>query len=106
VRRGKPLARVSPKRAARATERQRIVDRAFARARWTCEAEKLVPSVECSAHLDPHERIPRSAWADGIYEFDNVLVVCRAHHRWIDNHPDEAHALGLHGYAHERTDSS
>jgi hypothetical protein len=102
MRRGKPLARVSPKRAGRARERQLIVDRALARDRWTCQAEKLVPEVECATHLDPHERIPRSVWAEGIYELDNVITVCRSHHRWIDNHPEEAHELGLHGYAHER----
>jgi hypothetical protein len=104
VRRGKPLARVSPRRAERARERQQVVDRAFARDRWTCRAEKLVPGIECSAHLDAHERIPRSVWPEGMYELDNILSVCRAHHRWIDRNPDAAHDLGLHGYAHEKDD--
>lgn len=103
MRRGR-LNQVSPRRAARAAERERIVQRAFARDRFTCQAAKLVPDVECSRRLDPHERIPRSAWADGIYDLDNVLTICRNHHRWIDLHETEAHALGLHGYSHERTD--
>lgn len=96
------MRRVSEKRQARQGERDHVVQRAFARDRWTCVAAKLVPDVECVAHLDPHERIPRSAWAEGIYDYDNVLCVCRAHHRWIDLHETEAHALGLHGYSWER----
>jgi hypothetical protein len=106
MRRGKPLRQVSEKRAERGHERDLIVQRAFARDRWTCQAAASVVEVECAGRLDPHERIPRSAWSEGIYEFSNVICVCRAHHRWIDSHPTEAHALGLHGYAHERTDDA
>ena len=98
------MRQVSEKRQARARERDLIVQRAFARDRWQCRAASLVAEVECGGRLDPHEVIPRSAWADGIYDFDNVITVCRRHHDWIKQHETEAHAVGLHGYSHERTD--
>jgi NADPH-dependent ferric siderophore reductase len=104
VKRGRPLRRVSEKRAARGQERDRAVQRAYLRDRWTCQAARFVPDIVCVDKLDPHERIPRSAWADGIYDVDNILIVCRAHHRWIDLNPTDAHTFGLHGYAYERTD--
>lgn len=104
MRRGRPMRQVSEKRQGRRYDRDNAVERAFRRDRYTCQAERIVPSVECHGRLDPHERIPRSAWADGIYEPDNIITVCRAHHHWIDAHPAEAHTHGLHGYAHERND--
>lgn len=97
----RPMRRVSERKQEQRAERQRVVDAAFRRDRWACVAVKLVPSVECGGPLDPHERIPRSAWPGGELVLDNVLTVCRAHHRWVDHHPDDAHALGLHGYSWE-----
>lgn len=70
-----------------------------------CVAKALVPSVKCKGQHDPHEIIPRSAWRDGIYVLDNVVEVCRAHHDWIDDHPDLAHKVGLHGFSWERPDA-
>lgn len=98
------MRKVSEKRAGRQWERDLIVQRAFARDRFECHAKNLVSDVECGGRLDPHEVIPRSAWADGIYDIDNVIAVCRRHHDWIKANEPEAHRLGLHGYSHERTD--
>lgn len=77
--------------------------------RGGCQASALslrhVAAVQCSTEvmheLDTHEVIPRSAWAGGWLALDNVLMVCRAHHRWIDEHPAEARALGLHAESWE-----
>jgi len=96
---------VSEKRRARQYERNLAVGRAMARDHYRCRAVLLVPEVECHGRLDPHEIIPRSAWSEGIYDADNIACICRAHHHWIDNYPNAAHALGLHGYSHERTDT-
>lgn len=104
MKRGRPMRAVSEKRQERYRDRERAVDRAFARDRWTCVAGRIIPEVECGGRLDPHEVIPRSAWPEGIYDTDNIVAVCRRHHEWIDHHPDGAHAVGLHGYSHERTD--
>lgn len=59
-------------------------------------------ALGCRGRLDPHEVIPRSAWADGQYVFDNVMMICRRHHDWIGDYPDAAHLVGLHGYSWER----
>lgn len=83
-------------------ERARVVDAAFERDRGYCQAERLVPVVRCGGRLDPHEVIPRSAWAGGYLVVSNVLMVCRNHHDWIGDHPDAAHVLGLHGYSWNR----
>lgn len=84
-------------------DRARVVDAAFDRDRGECRARHLVVDVRCDGPLDPHEVIPRSAWHDGQYDLDNIVMVCRAHHRWIDNHPALAHAVGLHKFSWERT---
>ena len=52
--------------------------------------------------LDVHEIIPRSAWPDGELVESNCILVCRRHHHCIDDHPDLAHQMGLHGYSWER----
>lgn len=66
-----------------------------------CRARALVPEVRCRGPHDPHEIIPRSAWRAGIYDRENVIEVCRAHHDWIDHNITAAHELGLHGFSWE-----
>lgn len=104
-RRARP-APVSAKRAGKADERRAVVALVVARDK-VCQAANLhalISDLPCGGRLDPHERIPRSAWAAGYYVADNVVLVCEHAHRWIDNHPNGAHALGLHGYSWERPD--
>jgi hypothetical protein len=91
----------SKKREAEAAERRRVVAEVGARDRWTCQAKNVVPEVPCIGPLDVHEIIPRSAWRAGYLVVDNCLIVCRSHHDWIGDNPDEAHARGLHGYSWE-----
>lgn len=94
-------------RAMTAAEKKRerkLVIEFVARRDRGCQARSLVPEVECGGPHDPHEVIPRSAWRAGIYDRENVLIVCRAHHRWIDHFPQIAHDRGLHGYSWERPD--
>lgn len=110
MKRGGPLKRHSRlrqrsiKREEEAAERRIVVLSALARDRYTCRAKELVDAVRCAGPLDPHEVIPRSAWAAGYLVLDNVVIVCRNHHEWIGEYPDEAHAIGLHGYSWERPD--
>lgn len=104
---GRPLAvrvirPVSKRRAAQRPERIELVERVLTRDRHACTARTLVWDVRCAGPLDVHEIIPKSAWRDGYLVDSNCVTVCRAHHRWIDNRPDEAHALGLHGFSWER----
>lgn len=90
------------RRAARQQERDLIVELARQRDRYECQARPRVPSIRCGGRLDPHEIIPRSVWADGIYELANVISVCRNHHHWIDANPDDAEAVGLHARSWHR----
>jgi hypothetical protein len=89
----------STRRDLEAARRAVVVERVQRRDR-SCRATSVM-EVSCGGPLDPHEVIPRSAWRGGYLVETNVILVCRNHHRWIDNHPEDAHALGLHGYSWE-----
>lgn len=82
--------------------RREVVDAARDRDKNRCQAEHLVDEIRCGGPLDPHEIIPRSAWPAGDLDLDNVTIVCRRHHDWIDDHPAGAHELGLHRFSWER----
>lgn len=86
----------------RGPERHRVRTAALVRDRDRCQAEHRVPEVRCGGPLDPHELVPRSAWAEGQYVLDNVLTVCRRHHDWIDDNPAAAHDRDLHRFSWER----
>lgn len=96
------LRPMSKKRARSRPQRRKVVAAVFERDQHRCRARTSVPSVTCAGPLDPHEIIPRSAWAAGEFEVGNIIAVCRAHHDWIGDHPTSAHELGLHGYSWER----
>ena len=98
-RRRKRIKQRSIKQSVAQAERDEVVWRVRNRDR-TCQA-RAVPHV-CGIPLDVHEIIPRSAWPGGYLDDTNCVLVCRAAHNWIDDHPDEAHDLGLHGYSWER----
>jgi hypothetical protein len=94
---------MSARRRAEIPERTAVVLAALERDRYRCQAPPLVPEIRCAGPLDPHEIIPRSAWHAGYLRLDNVMILCRAHHDWVGDHPDLAHRAGLHGFSWERT---
>lgn len=103
-----PIRRESEKRAGERREREQVAARARARDRG-CVVERMVPDglpgpwdEPCGGPLDAHEVIPRSAWPGGHLVLDNVRTVCRQHHRWVDNYPDDAERVGLHGRSWQR----
>lgn len=98
-RRRKRIKQRSIKAEASQLERDQVMIRVRKRDR-TCQA-RGVPHI-CGKQLDVHEIIPRSAWPGGYLVDSNCVLVCRAAHHWIDDHPYEAHDLGLHGYSWER----
>ncbi len=69
---------------------------------YRCQAAAFVASVACSGPLDVHEVIPRSAWPAGWLSPSNCLTVCRYHHCYISDHPEDAAKVGLHGYSWQR----
>lgn len=57
--------------------------------------EGAFAGINCSGEAhDVHEILPRSA-GGSIDDESNLLVVCRADHEWIHQHPIEAKAFGL-----------
>lgn len=102
MRRGWGLKQQSDKRADENTARLRLTHAVRARDFHTCQAKDKVPEVHCNGPLDVHEIIPRSAWRAGYLVIDNCILICRAHHDWVGDYPDEAHERGLHGYSWER----
>lgn len=98
--RGKRPKPESVKHRAQRPTRAKVV--AFVRARdVTCQAVGKLEH-ECGGPLDCHEVIPRSAWAKGYLEPDNVILVCRRAHEIIDREPDLARSVGLYGLASDR----
>ena len=95
---------ISDKRRGDLVVRADVVGTVKRRDRYRCQAFYKVRDVQCGGELDVHEIIPRSAWPDGWLVVDNCVCLCRRHHEWVDANPDDAHEVGLHGYAHERPD--
>lgn len=125
IRRRPAVVRGRSERAlAKLPERARVVDEVWDRDRGQCRAAQIITAytmgrfimpiemaaaaamqlVPCAGRLDPHEIIPRSAWPGGELVVDNVVLICRNHHRWVGDHPSMAHAVGLHGFSWERPD--
>jgi hypothetical protein len=91
----------SQKRLDEDAERDAVKRRVRQRDGNQCQAKGKAPG-RCSGPTDVHEIIPRSAWKAGYLMDDNCIVICRAHHDWVGDYPDDAHDLGLHGYSWER----
>ena len=43
-------------------------------------------------HLDPHHKIKQSAGGKD----EDIVWLCREHHNWVEDNPNEAEKLGLH----------
>lgn len=97
---------ISDRRLSEKKTRQQVVAFVLARDGGRCQAGPIhaLTRLPCRGRLDPHERIPRSAWSKGYLVTTNVITVCEHAHRWIDLHPQGAHALGFHGWSWERPD--
>lgn len=58
-----------------------------------CRAVSLIRSVQCAGRIDPHHIIRRSQGGPDTPE--NLVCLCRAHHSWVHEHPEQSYALGL-----------
>lgn len=67
-----------------------------------CQAVDLLPDIACwgipevnhvkgRPHCTPSERV----------DPDNGMLLCTVHHKWVTEHPEDAHALGLHRWSWE-----
>lgn len=108
-----PLRSISKRRRGELPARRALVARVIHRDRSQCQfarywlhagrlGDPFADARPCRYPLDVHEIIPRSAWAGGWLDDTNCVVLCRAHHEWVGDHPDHAHAIGLHGWSWEK----
>lgn len=61
---------------------------------YRCAVAYLVPEVDCSGPVDPHEPLTRGRLGS-IIDRANIRRACRAHHSWCHHNPEAADALGL-----------
>lgn len=94
LKRGKRLQPVSAKRQKQQRQEDDVKRQAIVRDRG-CVAKTRVPEVACWGPLDKHELIKRSAWPKGALVLDNVVIVCRRHHEWIEEDFERAVERGL-----------
>ena len=93
---------VSAKRAAERETRNAIRDVVIARDR-TCRAGPVMraaswplrPPVACNVTIDDVHEVKTRARGGDYLDAANCIGVCRPCHRWITEHPAEAHRLGL-----------
>lgn len=107
MKRGRRPNPMSDRRRAELPDRHAVVEQAMERDRRQCQAKVrgIVTEVRCWGPLDPHEIIPKSAWRAGWLVLDNIIILCRAHHDWTEEHRGKdgpAHRVGLHGFSWER----
>ena len=86
---------VTPAITATVKARRDAVRAAFERDGYRCQAADLeTPGVQCGGGLDGHEPLTRARGGDPL-DPDQIVTVCRHHHRWIHANPIDAHDLGL-----------
>lgn len=108
MKRGKPLPYRSAKRISAKSQRDEVLAEVELRDGYRCYASNA--PRDCGVlfpwrkELEGHEIIPRSAWSVGWLVASNVILVCQVHHEWINENPDDAEALGLHGKSWDRPD--
>lgn len=96
-----PIRQMSPRR--RRELRQRAVVRRIVLERdGRCVARELLPAIECAGPSDVHEVKRRAHDGSGWLNASRCVALCRAHHRWVTDHPREGHAVGLVVWSWER----
>lgn len=108
------MRRQSRKRVREAPSRRRALEVVRLRDGDGCYAFKLLCDVPldrirnegapltCWGDLDGHEVIQRSVRPGGHLEPDNIRLVCRRHHEWLERDAMLAHELGLLKFSWER----
>lgn len=84
---------MSDKKLAEMARRREVVAEITARDK-TCQAKAGYPEVACGGGWDGHEPLMRSAGGDAL-DPDQVILVCRFHHRTIHENPARSYENGL-----------
>lgn len=90
----KGISRVSKRRAGQTAERRRVVEQVIARDRVCIPAAVGAPG-RCIGPLTAHELVKRSQMRDAHLDPANCVASCWYHNSWVEDHPNDARALGL-----------
>ncbi|MDE1904863.1 MAG: hypothetical protein KGH75_00245 [Rhodospirillales bacterium] len=93
LRRGKRLNPRSAKTIAAVPERDEVREAVFARDGRRCRLAPFFPDTPCGGRLTYHHVV--KAGQGGAYTVENGITACVIHNDYIEDHPDEAKALGL-----------
>ena len=92
---------VSEKRLAERDERAAVRETTLRRAGFRCQAPGAF-GLRCAGDLDVHETYPRGANPGSHLDPVVTMALCRTHHRYVTDHPQEAHDAGLRHWSWER----
>ena len=90
---GKALKPMSDKRREELPERDRVRANVYKRDGYKCRIAPFLPDDPCMGRLTPHHL--KKAGQGGAYNEENLISACAHHNDWVEDHPDEAKALGL-----------
>jgi hypothetical protein len=85
---------VSDKRLAEREERDAVRETTLRRAGFRCQAAGAF-GILCGGHLDVHELQGRGVRPGGHLDDTNTIALCRIHHSYVTDHPQDAHDAGL-----------
>lgn len=97
MKRGGPLRRRTPltaKRSRPSPERLACRAAVIHRDGERCRGAPVVPEVACWGRPEVHEKVQRSLGGSDI-DPANCILLCSAHHRWIDSNIQSAVDRGL-----------
>lgn len=100
----RPIRPVSERRLAERNERAAVREQTLSRAGFRCEAPGAF-GLRCAGVLDVHETYPRGSNPGSHLDPSVTMVLCRTHHRYVTDHPQEAHDAGLRHWSWERLPS-
>lgn len=95
------LKPVSDKRLAEREARADVRETTFKRAGFRCQAPDGQFGIRCSGPLECHEKFTRGTTPGSHLDDTVTLALCGAHHRYVTDHPTEAHAAGLRAWSWE-----
>lgn len=91
--RRKALRPVSDRKRAERDAADPVVEAVYRRD-YGCVLAGYRAAGACVGSLTPHHLMKQSAQRGG-WTLDNIVAACVGHNTWVEDHPDEAHALGL-----------
>ena len=102
-----PVNRISQKRQAEMQLRKSLMEETFGpRETWRCtfwlyRSTLMEPSL-CHGNVNGHELLKRSR-GGSITDMNNVVLLCDFHNGWCEDHPSDAHDMGLARHSWERS---